>query len=164
MGRLRLEPLSDADIAVFPVSQLEEYAKQIEVYGGWTAQDARAKAERDMALTFPGGQVLPGHYLFHLVEEASGERAGILWYRQDERGLWLFQVTVEESRRGQGLGREAMELLEEEARRLGAPRIELNVFGGNEAARALYRGMGYREDAVTMSKPTPGAAGDAAGD
>jgi GNAT superfamily N-acetyltransferase len=164
MGRLRLEPMSDADIAAFPMSQLVEYAQQIEVYGGWTADDARAKAERDMALTFPGGQLLPGHSLFHLVEEATGERAGVLWYRQDERGLWLFQVTIEESRRGQGLGREAMELLEAEARRLGAPRIELNVFGGNDAARSLYRGMGYREDAVTMSKPTPRAVDDAAGD
>jgi RimJ/RimL family protein N-acetyltransferase len=164
MGRLRLEPMSDADIAVFPMSQLEEYTKQIEVYGGWTAEDARAKAERDMALTFPGGQLLPGHHLFHLLEEATGEWAGILWYRRDERGLWLFQVTIEESRRGQGLGREAMELLEAEARRLGAPRIELNVFGGNDAARALYRAMGYREDAVTMSKPTPAAGRDAAGD
>jgi RimJ/RimL family protein N-acetyltransferase len=46
-----------------------------------------------------------------------------------------------------------MALLEEEARRLGAPRIELNVFGGNEPARALYHKLGYREDAVVMSKP-----------
>jgi len=160
MGRLRLEPMSDADIAVFPASQLVEYAKQIEVYGGWTAEDARAKAERDMALTFPEGRALPGHHLFHLVEEASNERVGILWYRQDERGLWLFQVTIEESRRGEGLGREAMALLEEEARRLSAPRIELNVFGGNDAARSLYRSMGYREEAVTMSKPTPSGEGD----
>jgi RimJ/RimL family protein N-acetyltransferase len=160
MGRLRLEPMSDADVAAFPVSQLEEYAKQIEVHAGWTAEDARGKAERDMALTFPGGHALPGHHLFHLVEEASGGRVGILWYRQDERGLWLFQVTIEEARRGQGLGREAMALLEQEARRLGAPRIELNVFGGNDAARSLYRSMGYREEAVTMSKATPSGEGD----
>ena len=159
MGRLRLEPMSGSDLAGFPASQLEEYAKQIEDYAGWSAEDARAKAERDMALTFPGGQVLPGHHLFHLVEEATGQRAGVLWYRQDERGLWLFQVTVEEARRGQGLGREAMALLEDEARRLGALRIELNVFGGNDAARSLYRAIGYREDAVTMSKQTASEPG-----
>jgi RimJ/RimL family protein N-acetyltransferase len=46
-----------------------------------------------------------------------------------------------------------MALLDEEARRLDAPRIELNVFGGNEAARSLYRSLGFREDAVVMSKP-----------
>jgi RimJ/RimL family protein N-acetyltransferase len=78
-----------------------------------------------------------------------------MWYREDGRGLWLMQVTIDPARRGQGLGREAMALLEDEARRLGAPRIELNVFGGNEAARSLYRSLGYREDAVVMSKPLP---------
>ncbi len=160
MGRLRLERMSDADIASFPAVQLDEYARQIEEYAGWSTADARGKAERDMAMTFPEGQVLPGHHLFHLVEAGSGARVGVLWYRQDERGLWLFQVTVDEPRRGQGFGREAMELLEEEARRLGAPRIELNVFGLNVAARSLYRSLGYSEDAVTMSKATPPGAGD----
>jgi ribosomal protein S18 acetylase RimI-like enzyme len=31
--------------------------------------------------------------------------------------------------------------------------LRLNVFGGNEPARGLYRSLGYREDAVSMSKP-----------
>jgi ribosomal protein S18 acetylase RimI-like enzyme len=31
--------------------------------------------------------------------------------------------------------------------------VALNVFGGNEAARGLYRSLGYTEDAVSMSKP-----------
>ena len=159
MARLLLQRMSDTDVASFPSVQIEEYTRQIEEYAGWSAEDARGKAERDMALTFPEGRALPGHHLFHLVDEASNERVGILWYRQDERGLWLFQVTIEDSRRGEGLGREAMALLEEEARRLGAPRIELNVFGGNQAARSLYRSLGYSEDAVTMSKATPPTPG-----
>jgi hypothetical protein len=31
-------------------------------------------------------------------------------------------------------------------------RIELNVMGGNEVARGLYRGLGYDEVAVYMGK------------
>ncbi len=143
------------DVAGFIAGQLDEYADQIERYGGWAPADARQKAKRDMAKAFPDGRVQAGHHLFHLVEEATGERAGNMWYREDGRGLWLMQVTIDPARRGQGLGREAMALLEAEARRLGAPRIELNVFGGNEAARSLYRSLGYREDAVVMSKPLP---------
>ena len=45
-----------------------------------------------------------------------------------------------------------MELAEVEARRLGLARVELNVFGGNEAARGLYRSLGYAEWAVSMAK------------
>ena len=53
-----------------------------------------------------------------------------------------------EAMRGRGLGRRAMELAEEEANRRGLARIELNVFGGNEVARGLYRSLGYAEVAV----------------
>jgi ribosomal protein S18 acetylase RimI-like enzyme len=44
-------------------------------------------------------------------------------------------------------------------RRAGHRRIALNVFGGNEAARSLYRSLGYHEAAVTMTKDVsdPGA-------
>lgn len=149
---LRLEPMTEGDVRVFIVEHLDEYTSQIEHYGGWSHDDARAKAEKDMATTFPDGRAQPDHRLFHLVED-GGERVGILWYACQERGVWLYQVTIDEAQRGRGLGRAAMQLLEEEARALGVPRIELNVFGGNEAARSLYRALGFREDAVVMSKP-----------
>ena len=45
-----------------------------------------------------------------------------------------------------------MLLAEAEARRRGFDRIGLNVFGGNEVARNLYRSLGYTENAIVMSK------------
>jgi RimJ/RimL family protein N-acetyltransferase len=45
-----------------------------------------------------------------------------------------------------------MELAEAEARSHGLHRIALNVFGGNEVARNLYRSLGYAESAVHMAK------------
>ena len=59
---------------------------------------------------------------------------------------------VEEHFRGRGLGRKALELIEEEARAEDLRGIDLNVWGGNDAARALYRTAGYYERAVSMSK------------
>lgn len=145
--------MTDADVRAFVPVQLEEYAHQIAEHAGWGHEEARAKADKDMAQLFPGGRASPGNELFHLVETETGERVGVLWHRLDGRGLWLYHVEIAPGRRGEGLGREAMVLLEDEARRLGAPRIELNVFGGNAPARSLYRSLGYREDAVVMSKP-----------
>ena len=41
-------------------------------------------------------------------------------------------------------------------RALGAATIRLNVFGGNEVARGLYRSLGYGEEAVQMGEaPSP---------
>jgi len=45
-----------------------------------------------------------------------------------------------------------MVFAEEEARLRGLDRIALNVFGGNDVARNLYRSLGYVENAVAMSK------------
>jgi ribosomal protein S18 acetylase RimI-like enzyme len=45
-----------------------------------------------------------------------------------------------------------MLLAEDEARRRGLTRIELNVFGGNEVARNLYRSLGYVETSAQMAK------------
>jgi ribosomal protein S18 acetylase RimI-like enzyme len=45
-----------------------------------------------------------------------------------------------------------MLLAETEGRRRGFDRIGLNVFGGNEVARSLYRSLGYTESAVIMRK------------
>jgi GNAT superfamily N-acetyltransferase len=148
---LTSRPMTAGEVAAFLVDHAPAYAADIERHAGWTPADARAKAERDMAAMFPQGQVQPGHTL--LVLEETGERVGELWFKAFERGLWLYWITIVPERRGQGLGREAMGLVEEEARRLGHGTIELNVFGGNDTARSLYRSLGYAEEAVVMSKP-----------
>ena len=61
-------------------------------------------------------------------------------------------MEIGEEHRGRGYGRAAMLLAEEEARRRGLNRIELNVFGGNTIARNLYRSLGYVETSAQMAK------------
>jgi ribosomal protein S18 acetylase RimI-like enzyme len=91
------------------------------------------------------------------VIEANGERVGELWLAEREvqlrRVLWVYEVRVRERYRGRGFARAAMELAELEAKRRGLSHVALNVFGGNDPARGLYRSLGYSEDAVSMSKP-----------
>ena len=82
---------------------------------------------------------------------------GELWIGRREGdplgdALWVYSVRIDEDHRGRGYGRAAMLFAEEEARRLGFPRIALNVFGGNAVARGLYRSLGYEETAVVMRK------------
>ena len=42
--------------------------------------------------------------------------------------------------------------LEAEVEALGFAEISLNVWGGNEVARSLYRSLGYAEVSVGMKK------------
>lgn len=153
-SRLTARPLRTDEYAAWYRHVTDGYAHDIEVNGGTDPEAALRKAERDMRVVLPGGLETPGHEI--LVLEADGARAGILWVGRrevDERSvLYVWDVEIDEARRGEGLGRDAMLLAEEIARSRGLDRIELNVFGGNEVARGLYRSLGYAERAVSMAK------------
>jgi ribosomal protein S18 acetylase RimI-like enzyme len=69
------------------------------------------------------------------------------------RVLFVWNIRIDESHRGRGVGKQAMLLAEAEARTRGLTHIGLNVMGGNETARQLYRSLGYTETFVSMEKP-----------
>ncbi len=90
--------------------------------------------------------------LRELGEDEQGASIGRLFFAERPAGVWLYEIELDERVRGRGLGREAMVVFEERARELGAKKITLNVFGGNEVARSLYRSLGYLEESVHMAK------------
>ncbi len=82
---------------------------------------------------------------------------GWLWLalqhpRGDPGVGFIYNIVVDESFRGRGYGREAMQLAEEEAKRRGLHALALNVFGHNRIAWDLYLSLGYRETSVRMKK------------
>ena len=67
--------------------------------------------------------------------------------------LFVYDIEIDEPHRGRGLGRATMLAAEDVARAAGHRFVRLNVFGWNTGAQALYRSLGYRTDAIQMSKP-----------
>jgi ribosomal protein S18 acetylase RimI-like enzyme len=149
-----LRPMREDEYATYRVEGERGYARNLEENGGLPADEAQGKAARDYASLLSQGLRSPGQSLYVVQDE--GERVGILWVAEREPGghrtLFVYDVEIEERFRGRGLGRAAMQLCEEEARRRGIDRIELNVFGGNKIARGLYRSLDYREAFVFMVK------------
>jgi GNAT superfamily N-acetyltransferase len=72
---------------------------------------------------------------------------------EEAQCLWIYDIRIDDARRGRGYGKAAMLFAEGEARRRGYNRVGLNVFGGNAIARNLYLSIGYEENAIFMSKP-----------
>lgn len=132
----------------------DRYADDMIGNAALAPERARSKAVDDVERLFPGGEPSPDQLVF--VIEADGDPVGNLWLaeRDDsfQRALFVYDIRVDESQRGKGYGKAAMIFAEEEARRRGHDRVALNVFGGNEVARSLYRSLGYDENAVAMSK------------
>ena len=121
-----------------------------------TSEEAEEKAANDHASLFPGGRPQPDHHLY-VVEGEAGEAVGhLFWAKRAAPGsasrAFLYQIYIDEPFRGEGFGRQAMQLLEAEVRAEGLPGIDLNVWGGNDLARSLYRKLGFEERAVFMSK------------
>jgi ribosomal protein S18 acetylase RimI-like enzyme len=148
--KVSLRPLDEEEVRTVAREIERGCAEQIEQYGHLEGQAARRKAAQDIP------QVLadPKNDIYALEED--GRRVGHLWIGerelQERRVLWIWDVFVDPGYRGRGLGREALRLAEDEARRRGLDRVELNVFGGNEVARRLYSSLDYEEIGVVMGK------------
>jgi GNAT superfamily N-acetyltransferase len=133
----------------------DAYARDMIEDGGLPRDVAEAKADADLEQLFPCGRVSAEQLVFVL--DVDGEAVGDLWLCEREDSahgpcLFVYDVRVDEARRGSGYGKAAMLLAEKEARRRGLRRVALNVFGRNTVARDLYRSLGYEENAVAMSK------------
>ena len=151
---VRLRPLTAEEFPAFLVASEAGYAEDIEMSGGQTHEAAQQKAKADFAAILPQGLETPGHTIY--VVEADGVAVGRLWLAERASGgrqtLFIYDISIDPEWQGRGYGRAAMRLAEEQARARGIGFIELNVFGGNDVARNLYRSLGYVETSVQMRK------------
>ena len=83
--------------------------------------------------------------------------AGIVTYGPDpftgERNAHLLAIVVDPSVDGRGVGQRLMSELDRAARAHGAVSMSLNVFTGNERARALYARLGFHEEMIRAVRP-----------
>jgi GNAT superfamily N-acetyltransferase len=146
--------MRDDEFAAWLPQMRDRYAQDMLRDAGLPAELAKQKAVDDIERLFPGDRPSPAQLVY--VVEADGETVGDLWLAERgdsfRPGLFIYDVRLHESQRGNGYGKAAMLFAEEEARRRGLGHVSLNVFGGNAVARRLYESLGYEEDAIAMSK------------
>jgi ribosomal protein S18 acetylase RimI-like enzyme len=160
-GRLatgvELRPIEASAFPGFVARARDVYRRQMIDFGYFDAAEARAKAETDTARLFPGDRPTKDVHAFDVVNEDTNDAAGIVFFasvpRGDETIAFVYGIEIDDRFRGRGFGRATMLAVEAKARELGHVEVRLNVFGGNEAARGLYRSLGYEDVDVTMMKP-----------
>jgi ribosomal protein S18 acetylase RimI-like enzyme len=146
------DQLLGADLAAWLLRTRSGYIDDL-MAAGDTLAEAEANADASMDQTFPGGSPAPGQLVGRVL--VAGEPIGELWvgpFGGDPTRWWVWDVEIDEERRGRGYGRQAMLLAEELARASGAASIGLNVFAHNKVARSLYTSLGYQETSVRMRK------------
>jgi GNAT superfamily N-acetyltransferase len=136
---------------------MTEYADDLVRNESLTPEEALVRSAEEVDRLLTDGLATPGQHLLVAEEAETGRRVGHLWFgprtrNPDPAVAWLYDIFVEESERGRGIGRAMMDLFEVEARAAGHRRLELNVFGDNPAAKHLYGAIGYVEMARQMGK------------
>ena len=156
---IRLRPLRDEEFPVFHELLVHEYIRGLVDDAGMDRAAAEEKAAADLASVFPKAtSAEPNHRIYFLEDAETGQTAGYLFWAErrppgsQETRAYLYELFVDEAFRRRGLGLRALELLEGDVRDRGLPGIDLNVWGGNAAARSLYGRAGFAERAVFMSK------------
>jgi GNAT superfamily N-acetyltransferase len=147
---IALRPLRDDEYGAWDTAHRAEYERGLVEHVGMPREQAEAKVERDVAHVLPQGLATASTWIWAV--EDDGRVVGTVFLGVRDGGAWLYDITIAEGERGKGYGRAAMTALEDEVRTLGHDTIGLNVWGGNDVARGLYRSLGWAEESVHMRK------------
>jgi len=88
-----------------------------------------------------------GDGLFWLASD-EGEVVGTAMAGYDGHRGWLYSLGVHPSRREQGVGRGLLAHAEAELRKLGCPKVNVQVLDSSGGAHEFWRAAGYQPDPV----------------
>lgn len=88
-----------------------------------------------------------------VVAVQEGKIVGTAMAGFDGHRGWVYYVAVDKKHRRQGIGRALMNEVEVRLKKLGCPKLNLQVRSLNRGAIEFYRRLGYRiEDRVSLAK------------
>ena len=159
-GQVVLRPMLPDEFVTYLDWAIDDYAAELERNGKATGEAAQIASRASFDSLLPDGLATLGHTLLVATDQNGGERVGVLWFgpsTDDPAMAWIYDIIVDEEKRGRGWGRAIMRAFEGEARARGFARAGLNVYGDNHVARRLYESLGYVETSRQLHKELPGA-------
>jgi len=154
-----LRPMLPDEFVTYLEWAIDDYAAELERNGKATGEAAQIASRASFDSLLPDGLATLGHTLLVATGPDDGEKVGVLWFgpsTDDPAMAWIYDITVDEDKRGRGWGRAIMRAFEGEARARGFARAGLNVYGDNHVARRLYESLGYVETSRQLHKELPG--------
>lgn len=152
-----LRPMTEDQYRTYRKFAVGDYAAEGAKSGGWSEEEALAKAEEQYQALLPQGLATPAHYFYSLVD---GEQVvGMLWINirgeGQQRHSFIYDIRIDDAFQGKGYGTRALERLQGIAKAGGAHSIRLHVFGHNQAALRLYQKMGFVPTNIQMRLDLP---------
>jgi len=135
---------------------IPDYAAEIVSNYRLSEVDAVEQARRELEASFPDGANSSGQVLLCIIlsESDKENHIGYLWYKPDPQlhSAWINDFYLFLAYRGQGLGSEAMKLLEQRLVEEGYKQVKLRVAAGNAQAGRVYENNGFNVTGINMNK------------
>ena len=142
---LIVTPMTADEFPDYYQRQIDLYAAEKVASGKCALEEAVTESREEMAKLLPDGLSSEDQFIF--VAKLHDETVGTVWVDIDRElevpRAFGFQIEIEPSLRGQGLGRDLMLATQLECRKRGAKGFALSVFGHNSIARNLYESFGF---------------------
>ena len=148
---IKLESLQQEDFQRFLEREIRGYAEDHVRNGSWPADGALERSRKEFEFYLPDGIRTQDQYLWSLVEDA-GNKIGVLWVQLKDHKAFIFDFVIDEEFRGKGFGKQALSVMDEKLRTMGAESVALHVFGDNISAQELYKKMGFYIVGMNMKK------------
>jgi ribosomal protein S18 acetylase RimI-like enzyme len=153
---ISLRPMRDSEFLAYLDYFIPDYAAEIASNYRLSDNESLAQAKREIAADLPDGVNTIGQVLLCLVDptESPEKTIGYLWYKQDPtmRAAFISDFHIFPAYQGQGLGKQALEVLENELKHKGFQQMKLRVADDNKRARHVYEVTGFRVTGINMSK------------
>lgn len=149
---LTLRPMTDNQFDSWRESSMRNYAQEFVDSGALAPADAERSAAADFERLLPDGLATAQHDLWTALDD--GEPVGVIWVFTKDRTtgpeLFIYELSVHEGKRRRGYGRAIMLTALDVYQRRGVVSVDLNVFGHNDPARALYDSLGFKVVSTSM--------------
>ena len=156
---VRFAAFTELDFHAWLIEAIPSFALTNVQDGRWTLAESIEKSKEAHAALLPQGLRTPGQFFVHLHDAGTGERVGMLWWAEAEKGgqpeAWVYNITIDDIARRRGFARAALLELESIARAHGVHQLALHVFGHNHGARRLYESLGFEPTSLTLRKILP---------
>jgi len=153
---LILRPMTQAEFESVIDTAFAAFLAELVASGQMRAEDVSAEARRRRDQNLPNG--LDTEHMLLLTAEVAGDRVGWMWLALPGAPghadtAWIYNIEVDEAKRGKGYGKAMMLAAERELVQRGVTKLGLNVFGSNRTAIGLYERLGYEIISQQMTKP-----------
>jgi len=135
---------------------IADYSHEIAKNYGHSMQVATEIAQKDLVKYFPHGLESNEHDLLCIEINLAGkpEVIGYLWHslNKSDSSTFIYDFYVADEHRGNGYGRQAISVLENQLVSRGINQIKLRVAYNNQRALALYQEAGFIISGYNMAK------------